>query len=73
MNDKIKVLISAEKVDARIREIADRINEDYKGKVLTFDVDDMDFENNPDDFAKITDRIDSELYGLFPEKIENNI
>jgi deoxyadenosine/deoxycytidine kinase len=49
------------------------INEDYKGKVLTFDVDDMDFENNPDDFAKITDRIDSELYGLFPEKIENNI
>jgi deoxyadenosine/deoxycytidine kinase len=44
------------------------INEDYKGKVLTFDVDDMDFENNPDDFAKITDRIDSELYGLFPEK-----
>lgn len=49
------------------------INEDYKGKVLTFDVDDMDFENNPDDFAKITDRIDSELYGLFPEKNENNI
>lgn len=37
----------------------------YKGKVLIFDVDDMDYENNPEDLAKITERIDSELYGLF--------
>lgn len=37
----------------------------YKGKVLIFDVDDMDYENNPEDLAKITDRIDTELYGLF--------
>lgn len=37
----------------------------YKGKVLTIDADNLDFENNPEDFALITDRIDSELYGLF--------
>lgn len=37
----------------------------YKGKVLVFDADNLDFENNPQDFASITDRIDAELYGLF--------
>ena len=44
------------------------IGEDYKGKVLTIDADNLDFENNPEDFAHITDKIDSELYGLFPDK-----
>ena len=37
----------------------------YPGKVLVIDKDDLDFENNPQDFAQITDKIDSELYGLF--------
>ena len=41
------------------------INE-YDGKVLTIEADDLDFENRPEDFASITDRIDAELYGLFP-------
>ena len=41
------------------------INE-YDGKVLTIETDDLDFENRPEDFAFITDRIDAELYGLFP-------
>ena len=41
------------------------INE-YDGKVLTIETDDLDFENHPEDFASITDRIDAELYGLFP-------
>lgn len=41
------------------------IDEDYKGKVLTIDSDSLDFENRPEDFSKITDLIDSELYGLF--------
>lgn len=44
------------------------IGEDYKGRVLTIDADNLDFENNPEDFAHITDKIDSELYGLFPDK-----
>jgi len=41
------------------------INEDYTGKVLTIDVDSLDFENNPEDFSMITDKIDAQLYGLF--------
>ncbi len=41
------------------------IGEDYKGKVLTIEADDLDFENRPEDFALITDKIDTELFGLF--------
>lgn len=37
----------------------------YKGRIMIFDVDEMDYENNPQDFALITDRLDSELFGLF--------
>lgn len=44
----------------------DFINNKYKGKVLTVDVDDIDFLNNPHDFAAIVDRIDAHLFGLFP-------
>lgn len=38
----------------------------YSGQVLTIDADNLDFENNPEDFASVTDRIDACLYGLFP-------
>ena len=41
------------------------INEEYKGEVLTIDADNLDFQNNPEDFALITDRIDARLFGLF--------
>ncbi len=41
------------------------IYEDYKGHVLTIEADDLDFENRPEDFAHITDKLDAELYGLF--------
>ena len=37
----------------------------YPGKVLTIEGDNLDFENNPEDFALITDKIDAQLYGLF--------
>ncbi|MCQ2154786.1 MAG: deoxynucleoside kinase [Bacteroidales bacterium] len=37
----------------------------YKGRIIIFDVDNLDYENNPQDFALITDRLDSELFGLF--------
>ena len=39
--------------------------EDYKGRVLTIEADDLDFQNRPEDFSLITDKIDAELYGLF--------
>lgn len=37
----------------------------YKGKILTIDANEMDFKNNPENFAYITDKIDAELFGLF--------
>ena len=37
----------------------------YQGKVLVIEADDLDFENRPEDFAQITDKIDAQLYGLF--------
>lgn len=44
----------------------DRWIAEYPGRVLTVETDELDFENRPEDFAKITDRLDAELYGLFP-------
>lgn len=41
------------------------IGKEYKGDVLTIDADNLDFENRPEDFASITDRIDARLFGLF--------
>lgn len=40
----------------------------YEGEILTIDADNLDFENRPEDFALITDRIDARLFGLFPDK-----
>lgn len=37
----------------------------YPGKVLIIDGDETKFEQDPEAFLTITDRIDSELYGLF--------
>ena len=38
---------------------------EYKGQVIIIDADNLDFVNNPEDFGKITNLIDSELFGLF--------
>ena len=38
---------------------------EYKADIITIDTDGLDFENNPEDFARITDRIDARLFGLF--------
>lgn len=37
----------------------------YPGKLLVVDGDEIKFEQSPEDFLTITDRIDSELFGLF--------
>ncbi len=39
----------------------------YKGRVMVIEKDQLDFEHRPKDFAQIIDRIDSTLFGLFPE------
>ena len=44
------------------------ISEFYKGRVMVIEKDDLDFEHNPRDFAQIVDRIDSTLFGLFPDE-----
>ena len=38
----------------------------YKGRVMIIDKDPIDFEHQPQDFAQIVDRIDQNLFGLFP-------
>ena len=44
------------------------IGEDYKGKVLVIDADNLDFLSRPEDFESITEKIDAELFGLFSGK-----
>ena len=39
---------------------------DYKARLLIIDVDKIKFEGSPEDFQYITDKIDAELFGLFP-------
>ena len=39
----------------------------YPGKVMTIEKDGLDYQNNPKDLAQIIDRIDGNLFGLFPE------
>jgi deoxyadenosine/deoxycytidine kinase len=37
----------------------------YKGKLLIFNVDDMDFQERPEDAAEIIQKVESTLNGLF--------
>ena len=37
----------------------------YEGPLLVLDVDALDFQNRPEDFDSITDKIDARLFGLF--------
>ncbi len=41
---------------------------DYKHNLLILDVDRIKFENNPEDFQEVIDKIDAELFGLFPKE-----
>lgn len=44
------------------------ITSHYPGRVLTIEADQLDFLNNPADFRRITEQIDRELFGLFPNQ-----
>lgn len=50
---------------SNLNERYDKWIETYDGKVLTIEADGIDFQNNSEDFAAITDKIDALLYGLF--------
>ena len=41
---------------------------EYDGNLLIVDADNIKFGNNPEDFAKITDMIDAQMFGLFSAK-----
>lgn len=40
----------------------------YKDNILILDVDRIKFENNPEFFREVTDKIDAKLFGLFSEQ-----
>ena len=44
----------------------------YEGRVLVIESDHMDFENNPEDFRTIVNKIDAQLFGLFSEQNWSN-
>ncbi|MBO4610751.1 MAG: deoxynucleoside kinase [Bacteroidales bacterium] len=48
-----------------LNELYEKWIADYKGRLLIIDGDDLDYENRPEDFALVTDKVDAELYGLF--------
>ena len=41
---------------------------DYKANLLIVDADKIKFGNKPEDFQQVTDMIDGQMYGLFPQK-----
>ena len=45
----------------------DFIYNKYEGRVLVIESDGMDFENNPEHFRRVIDKVDAELFGLFSE------
>ena len=49
----------------------DFIRNKYAGKVLTIDVNNLDFLNNKADFSFIVNKIDNLLFGFFPVDTEN--
>ena len=44
----------------------DFIHNKYQGRVITVEKDELDFLRRPKDLAKIIDRIDATLFGVFP-------
>ena len=56
--------ISIEYLDGLNRHYEEWIGK-YTGPLLIVETDNIDFKNNPEDFAAITDRIDAQLFGLF--------
>lgn len=50
------------------RRYEDFITKQYQGRVLIIEADELDFLANSSDLGFITDKIDRELFGLFPDK-----
>lgn len=48
-----------------LNELYEQWIDSYKGRLIIIEGDELQFESNPDHFRQITERIDSELFGLF--------
>ena len=46
------------------------MDQGLQGKLLIIEGDKIKFGENPEDFRWVTDRIDAELFGLFPFEAE---
>ena len=49
----------------------DFIFNQYDGRVLFIESDNLDFEKNPEDFRQVVNRLDAELFGLFSAQYWN--
>ena len=49
----------------------DFIFHQYEGRVLVIESDNLDFENRPEDFRMVVNKIDAELFGLFSQENAN--
>ena len=56
-----------------VRPLIEKWISEYKGKLLVIDGDTVKFADNPEDFRYITDRIDAELFGLFPFEAQTGV
>ena len=48
-----------------LNELYEQWIDSYKGRLIIIEGDELQFESNPNHFRQITERIDSELFGLF--------
>ncbi len=48
-----------------LNELYEQWIDSYKGRLIIIEGDELQFESNPEHFRQITERIDSELFGLF--------
>lgn len=60
-------LMPIEYLEGINRRYDDFIYHKYPGRVVTIDKDPLDFQHNARDFGRIVDKIDRELFGLFPD------
>jgi deoxyadenosine/deoxycytidine kinase len=50
-----------------LNDLYDKWIEDYKGRLLIIDVDDLNFTGNPEDLGMIIEKVNADLHGLFRE------
>jgi deoxyadenosine/deoxycytidine kinase len=61
-----ELTIQLEYLQSLNRRYDDFIYNKYPGKVMVVEKDNLDFLHNPKDLAQVIDRIDANLFGLFP-------